>query len=106
MLHEFEKFNELGIAFPTRFKQNYRNAVLFAESFPFETRSKLSVLRDLQGANNVDYIVCQLVKITEGNGKDEDGFFITSDGFFLSRKRHVFAMCEINSNNFKIDKNG
>jgi hypothetical protein len=97
-----EKFNELGIAFPTRFRQSYGKAVAFAESFPFETRIKLFVLRDLEGGNGVDYIVCRVVKETP----DDGGFWITSDGFFLSKKRHILAMCEINSNNLKNQQNG
>lgn len=85
--------------FPSRFKQKYGNAVFYAESFPEETRSKLSILRDLEATNNVDYIVCAIVKETETDG----GFWITSDGFFLSKKHHILAMCEINNNNLKTE---
>jgi hypothetical protein len=78
----------------TKFRMALPNAITYVENFPEDVQNRFVIIRDLEARNRIDYIVCELASNTFEN-------FITSDGYFLSKRRHVLALCEINNKNLK-----
>jgi len=74
---------------PTKTKLSIERALIFAESFPEDVMSEITILRDYERKSNVDYIVGIIDRMTADN-------IIMSDGVLFPRKSVVISQCEFN----------